>query len=312
MYISINIRIIHLAIPAVIILCTCFIDAMPQQKVQFTQYMFNPLVINPAYAGADEALSLTLIQRSQWLGLEDAPVTQSLSAHTAFMHKQIGVGVTLVNDKVGVHKNLTAVTNYAYHLQVGEKAHLSMGLLAGLHNQRSDYNSLAGYQSPDPKIYNPLIRHTFFDFGAGIYFRSPRVNIGFSAPEILPGRIHVNDTMSIRMSAANYYLFSQYRFHLNDGLEAQPSFMVKYLPGVPVSFDLNMNMIFRKVLTMGLSYRKSESVDFLLKGLLTPQLQFGYSYDHVIGDVARASNGSHELMVHYLFRYVQSNAISPR
>jgi type IX secretion system PorP/SprF family membrane protein len=312
MYSRLDHRTLQIAIPAVIWLCLFFSDLSAQQKVQFTQYMFNPLVINPAYAGADEALSVTFVQRSQWLGLDNAPVTQSLSGHTAFMRKHIGVGLTLVNDKIGVHKNLTAVSNYAYHIAVGEKSHLSMGLLAGIHNQRSDYNSLVGYQNADPKLYNPFISHTFFDFGAGLYFRSPRLNIGLSAPEILPGRVNVNDTLSIRMSAANYYFFSQYRFPINEGLEAQPSFLIKYLPGLPVSFDLNMNLIFRKVLTMGISYRKSESIDFLLKGTLTPQLQFGYSYDHVVGDVARVSNGSHELMIHYLFRYVQSNAVSPR
>ena len=303
-------RLIRTAAAAVMFLC-CH-GAPAQQRVQFTQYMLNPLVVNPAYAGADEALSLTFIQRSQWLGLENAPTTQALSGHTAFMKKHIGLGVTLINDRIGVHKNFTAVTNYAYHLNVGEKSFLSMGVLAGVNNQRSDYNSLIGYQSPDPKLYNPVIAQTFFDFGAGIYYRSPRVNIGFSAPDILPGRINLNDTLSIRMSAANYFLFSQYNFPLTEDLEAQPSMMVKYLPGLPVSFDMNMNMTYRKVLTFGFSYRKSESVDFLLKGFITEQLQFGYSYDHAIGQIARLSNGSHELMIHYLFRFVQSNAISPR
>ena len=283
-----------------------------QQKVQFTQYMFNGLVINPAYAGADEALSMTFIQRSQWAGIEDAPTTQTLSAHTLFKKKHVGLGLTLINDKIGVHKNLGVMTNYAYHLKVGETSYFSMGLQAGIHNRRSDYRSLIADGNNDPKLYNPTIAHTFFDLGMGFYYRSDRLHVGFSAPEILPETITINDTLSLRFNNMNYFLFSRYRIRVNDHIDAEPSVLLKYLPGVPASYDCNLNFIFRKVLTMGLSYRKKESVDFLLKGQVTPQLQFGYAYDHAIGPVARLSNGSHEVMINYLFRYLQKNVASPR
>lgn len=283
-----------------------------QQRVQFTQYMFNGLVLNPAYAGADEALSLTFIQRDQWTAIENAPTTQTLAGHTLFRKKHIGLGLSLVNDKIGVHKNLSAMTQYAYHLKVGAKSYLSMGLQAGIHNSKSDYTSLVSSSNNDPKLYNPLIARTFFDFGMGLYFRNERLHVGFSAPELLPLRIALNDTLSIQLNKVNYFLFSKYRIYVNDNIDAEPSLLLKYLPGVPLSYDCNLNFIFRKVLTMGLSYRKSESVDFLLKGQVTPQLQFGYSYDYPIGQVSRVSNGSHELMVHYLFRYVRKNVASPR
>jgi type IX secretion system PorP/SprF family membrane protein len=307
-----NIRLKRTMKLSVVLLLLFSVYATAQQKVQFTQYMFNTLVINPAYAGAEEALSLTFIQRKQWTGLERSPSTQTLSGHTLFKKNNIGLGATIINDRIGVHKNLSLLTNYAYHLTVREKSYLSMGLLAGIHNQRSDYSTLTGYQSNDPKLYNPYIAHTFFDFGAGVYYRSRRFHAGLSAPEILPAKISVNDTLSIRLSSVNYFLFTKYSIPVNANLDAEPSVLVKYLPGLPVSFDLNMNMVFRKVLTMGLSYRKSESVDFLFKGQLTPQLQFGYAYDHPIGNISRISNGSHEIMIHYLFRYVESNVSSPR
>jgi type IX secretion system PorP/SprF family membrane protein len=114
-------------------------EASAQQRVQFTQYMFNGLIINPAYAGAHEALSLTFIQRSQWAGVENAPNTQTLSAHTLFKKKHLGLGVSLINDRIGVHKNISALTNYAYHLRVSSNAYLSMGLLAGIHSRKSDF-----------------------------------------------------------------------------------------------------------------------------------------------------------------------------
>jgi type IX secretion system PorP/SprF family membrane protein len=286
-------------------------ECFAQQKVQFTQYMFNNLVINPAYAGAEEALSLTFIQRSQWTGIENAPSTQTLSAHTLFMKRNMGLGLTVINDRIGVHKNLNTLVNYAYHLKTGEHSFVSMGLQAGIHYRKSDYASLAG-SSYDPKLFNPVISHVVFDFGMGLYFRSPRFHAGISVPGIIPENLTVNDSVSIALNRSTILLFSKYRIPLNEAVDAEPSFLIKYMAGVPVSYDINLNMVFRKVLTTGLSYRKDESVDFLLKAQVTPQLQFGYAYDYPIGEIATLSNGSHEIVVHYLFRYVQKNVSSPR
>jgi type IX secretion system PorP/SprF family membrane protein len=291
------------------------ISAVPgtaQQKVQFTQYMFNGLVINPAYAGADEALSLTFIQRKQWANIENSPSTQSLSAHTLFKKRRFGLGLTFINDRIGVHKNLSALTNYAYHLKVGENSYLSMGIQAGFHNQKSDYSSLIGPTNMDPKLSNPHISYTSFDFGMGMYFRSPRLHVGLSAPELLPETISMSDSSSIQFKKVNFFLFLKYNITLNENIDIEPSVLLKYLTAVPLSYDLNINLIYRKAVTLGLSYRKSESIDFLFRGKITPQLVLGYSYDHPIGEFSKQSNGSHELMVNYLFRYAQSKLASPR
>jgi type IX secretion system PorP/SprF family membrane protein len=283
-----------------------------QQKMQFTQYMFNGLVINPAYAGADEALSLTFIHRSQWAGVENAPTTQTLSGHTLFKRRHFGLGITIVNDKVGVHKNMNVVTNYAYHLRTGQKSWLSMGLLAGINNQRSDYTSLIGPGNTDPKLYNPVLSETFVNIGAGLYFRSPRFHAGVSSPELIPKQFSVNDSVTVHLSDINLFTFVKYRLTLSPSIDLEPSTLIKYLEGVPLSYDANVNVIIHKVLTLGLSYRKQESVDFLFKAQVTPQLQLGYAYDHAIGQIARLSNGSHEAMVQYVFRYAHKNLSSPR
>lgn len=283
-----------------------------QQKVQFTQYMFNGLVINPAYAGADEALSLTFIQRSQWTGVEKAPSTQTLTGHTLFRKKQVGLGLTLVNDRIGVHQNINALTSYAYHIRVGEKSYLSMGLQGGIKSFKSDYASLASSSNNDPAINSLILSKTYFDLAAGIYYRSPRLHIGISAPELIPQSYTINDTLSIRLSKANFFFFSKYKFTLSENYDLEPSVLIKYLDGVPLSYDVNLSMIYRKVLFLGFSYRKKESVDFILKAQVTKQLQIGYAYDYPIGVVSQLTNGSHELMVNYLFRYVQKNVISPR
>jgi len=287
-------------------------NAFAQQPVQFSQYMFNDLIINPAYAGADGALSLTFVNRSQWSGIENAPTTQTLSAHTLVKNEKVGLGATVVNDKVGVHKDLTIATNYAYHLPVAERSYLSLGLLMGFSNKRSDYQSLTGGTVNDPKIRNARIADSFFEAGAGIYFRSPKWRIGLSAPALIPHGTSINDTLSVQLDRRHFFMLSKYRFSITQNLDLEPSFLIKYLSGLPVSFDANVNAIYREVLTFGASYRKSESVNLLLKAQVTSQLEVGYVYDYGIGEVSRYSNGSHELMIHYHFQFTKTNVSSPR
>lgn len=288
------------------------LHVIAQQKVQFTQYMFNEVVINPAYAGADEALSLTFIQRKQWANIESSPTTQTFSGHTLFKKRHFGLGATIINDKIGVHRNLSALSSFAYHLKVGKESYLSMGLQGGLHSRKSNYARLASGANMDPKLFDAAVAYTAFDLGMGFYFRSPRFHVGLSAPEMLPEEFSLNDTTSVTLKDANYFLFARYTITLNENMELEPSLLLKYFAGIPLSFDVNMSFIFRKVLTVGLSYRKKESLDVMLRGQITPQIQFGYSYDHPIGEVSKVSNGSHEFMINYVFKYVKSKVESPR
>ena len=283
---------------------------LAQQLPQFTQFMYNNLVINPAYAGADEALSLTLLHRSQWTGVDNAPSTQSFSAHSLIKKKQIGLGLTIVRDEIGVHKNTNILTNYAYHINVAEGTVLSMGLQVGLTNLKSDYASLASAPL-DPKLVNS-INETMIDFGAGLYLRSPRFNLSLSSPGLLSRTVSVSDSVSVNFKRANFMGYGRYRFTLSDQFDMEPGIMIKYFTNLPFSYDVNLNFIYRKVLTTGVSYRRNESVDLILKFQLTRQLQFGYAYDYPINYAARLSSASHELMLNYLFRDFKKRAASPR
>lgn len=287
-------------------------ESFGQQAAQFSQYMFNGLVLNPAYAGSDETLNLTFIGRQQWAGIDNAPSTQTFSAHTLIKAKHVGVGLNLVNDKIGVHRNLNVMSSYSYRVQVEEKSYLSFGVQAGIHSTRSDYNSILRDGVTDPGLANVSVSKTSFDFGAGVYFHSPRVTLGFSAPTMLPQTIQLNDTASVHFETTNFFLLSRYKFSVSEAVDLQPGVLLKYLSNVPLSFDVNLNMIYREVLTLGLSYRRKESVDFLLKAQATPQLQVGYAYDYPMKSASVLGAGSHELMVSYLFRYPQSNTTSPR
>jgi type IX secretion system PorP/SprF family membrane protein len=277
-----------------------------QQRVQFTQYMFNNLIINPAYAGADEALSLTFIDRSQWSGVKNAPRTQTFSAHTLSSNKRMGLGMTLQNDRLGAQKNLSGLLVYSYHLKTGKNSVLSMGLQSGFHNTKRDYTSLTG-SSNDPQVQNLYITRTMFDFGAGVYFRAKDFRAGLSSPSLLTEKISLNDSVRVTLRSTNIFGFFSYVLKVNDEVDMMPSTLIKYAPGLPLGFDVNAAFIYRKLLTMGLSYRHNESVDFLMKAKVTPLLQLGYAYDYPTGILSRLSNGSHELMVNYLFKSRRMN-----
>lgn len=294
----------------VLILVIVTLHANGQQGPQFTQFMYNNLVINPAYAGAEEAFSLTMVSRNQWSGIENAPSTQSFSAHTLVKKKHVGLGLTIIRDQLGVHKNTNVLTNYAYHIKLREGSVLSMGIQAGVANLKSDYASLQG-PTIDPKLVNS-INETTIGFGAGIYYRGPRLQLGLSAPELLSPSAHMSDTVSVTFRKNSLLGYSRYRFMLSETLDMEPSLFVKYFPNLPVSFDVNLNFIYRKVLTGGVSYRKNESVDFILKFQLTPQFQFGYAYDYPLKSVSSLGSASHELLIHYVFRNVHKNVASSR
>jgi type IX secretion system PorP/SprF family membrane protein len=298
-------------------LCCCTVwpvmSAQAQQGAQFTQYMFNPIIINPAYAGSEEALKLTLINRSQWVSVDGAPTTQGLYASSLFKKQRIGVGLSFVNDKIGIHKNQDFRGMVAYHLPVSAQATLSFGMQGGLSMSRSNYASLNGTGTTlDPQLAGAAISTTSLSMGMGAYFNSKRFHLGLSMPSVLPQTMSLSDTLSVKWKRVNYLLYAKYDFNLGENMRLEPSILLKYYPGSPISFDVNTCLVIRNALTLGLSYRKKESIDFLMKAQLTKQLQFGYSYDHVTGQVVNASRGTHEISISYLFKFSHDNVDSPR
>ena len=285
-----------------------------QQIGQYTQYFSNELIINPAFAGAQEALSLTMVHRSQWTGLDGAPSTQTLSAHSLFKNKHIGLGASIINDKIGIHRNLTFNTSYAYHLQVDNDAYLSFGLQLGVNHKQSDFGSVAGQVQNlnDPSISGFTETTTAIEMGTGLYYRDSRLHLGLSAPKLFSSKTSFNDSISRDLNKPHYFLYSRYRLPVNRNLKLQPGILVKYLPGVPVSFDFHFAAIFNDVLLTGISYRSFESIDLALQAKLTPQLKAGYNFDYPIGDVGELSHSSHEIMLNYLFKFSKYKIKRPR
>lgn len=283
-----------------------------QQRPQYTQYMFSGMVINPAYAGVDGPLSATLIDRHQWTGMEGAPTTQTLALHALNKKKKVGLGLLIANDKIGIHRSLTAAGVYAYHIQVGRQSFLSLGLQAGIFHVRSNYGALVTAGVPDPKLNNYNVNQVFFDMGAGIYFRSPRFHMGISSPELLPKNTLVNDAPSLSFKSVNVFAFAKYRMPLGPSWEAEPALLIKHFTKVPLSAEGTFTFIFKDVLTAGVAYRMHESIGYLIKLRATPQVQLGYAYDNPVGLTSQLSNGSHELMIQFLLRQKRAGVKSPR
>lgn len=298
-------------ITGILLLLSSFQYALAQQMPQYAQYMFNPLAINPAVAGGEEVLSIGFINRDQWTGIENAPKTQTLMAHSAFAKQNLGLGLVLTHDKIGVHKNLFASVAPAYHLKTGKQSTLSFGAQINVIHQRSDYPSLIQNGTVDPNLAR-AVNSLYADFGFGFFFRSKNFQLGLSAPSFLTHRESPSDTASFQVDHAHYFLFSRYTITLNPFWKVQPGLLIRYAPDLPFGYDINANFIYRNVLTTGVSYRSEKSLTALLMAQATRQLQLGYAYDFALGGMALPRTGSHELMVRYIFRYHKTNIPSPR
>jgi len=283
-----------------------------QQHPHFTQYMFSGLVINPAYAGVDDALSATFIDRRQWRGLEGAPTTQTLALHALTKRKKVGLGFLVSYDRIGVHNNLSAQLNYAYHLKVSPNGILSFGLQGGIMHLKADYASLVNTGSPDPKMTTYFLNEVYASFGTGIYYRNKKWQVGFSLPELLPRANYINDTTSLSFKTINAFALIRYRAELNNDWTLEPALLLKRYGSLPVSFESTLATTYKHVLTLGATYRLRESIGMMLRTKFTPQLNAGYAYDYPLQLNPRLGAVSHEVMLQYKFSFDKSGIKSPR
>jgi len=268
-----------------------------QQDPQFSQYMYNPIEINPAYAGTKEGFIMTGIARMQWVGVEDAPQTQSFSIHSP-VHKNMGLGFTATNDKAGPLSQTMFYWDYSYQIDVGFDSRLSFGLKAGFHILNLDLNAIDAYHESDPEIYN--INNNFVpNAGVGLYFYTYNYYIGISAPRLLEQNFSPNASGQALL-VNHYFLMGGYIFDLDEIVKIKPSFIVKFTPDAPPSFDFSSNIYYERW-GFGFSYRYEDAVVGIFQLFLSPQLSFGYSYDYTLSDLRHESSGSHEFMFRYDF-----------
>ena len=282
-----------------------------QQDPMYTQYMFNTLSVNPGYAGSYDALSILGLYRTQWVGLDGAPVTQTFTMHTPIRDKNMGVGLSLVNDVVGPVHQTQLFVDYSYTVRLSDVDKLSFGLKGGFGLYSGDLDALEREVTADPLAIN-FKSNMMPNVGVGIYYHAERGYLGLSAPKLLTGKLKVNN-QELGEFKRHYFLIGGYLFDLSKSLVLKPSFLVKAVEGAPLSIDLSGMLYIRERVGIGLSHRIGDSFSGLLEVFLTPSLRLGYAYDYTLTPLRDYNSGTHEITLGYDFWYKDRSRIhSPR
>jgi type IX secretion system PorP/SprF family membrane protein len=267
-----------------------------QQVPIYSAYMFAPSIINPAITGTNQDFSTNLIHRSQWVGIENAPKTSALNCEYGFKNRNIGLGLSIINDQVGIYNNLEINTSYSYHVDF-QKSILSFGLQAGISNVKIDYSSVK--YSKDETVYDQAfgqnINRTKPIFGTGIYYQSDKFYAGASMPYLRINRTSQGE------QANTYYAFatSGYLFELPHNIIIKPSFLIRYNNGAPINIDLNTNIWIKKCIGFGVSYRTNKSIVGMVDLRINRHFRIGFAHDFNRSALSSFTNGSNEIMIKY-------------
>lgn len=284
-----------------------------QQETQHSMYFFNPVLVNPAYAGSQEALQVTGTVRDQWTGLKGAPKTQCLTMHTPLLSENIGIGLTVLNDQLGVTKNTGFYLDLAYSVKLNKKNHrLAFGVKTGLDLFRQDLSALRIQDNTDELYLDNLnYKKNLFNVGAGIYYYGKRFYVGASSPRLLKNKISaLADQKALQEN--HIYFFSGLVFKLNSAVNMRPSVMVKYVNNAPLSIEANLSFLFYEKFWIGAMYRHGAAAGLNVMYLLNQNLKVGYAYDYQLTSLQKFSYGSHELMLSYDLRSKAKGYKSPR
>jgi type IX secretion system PorP/SprF family membrane protein len=279
---------------------------MSQSNGMMSQYMFNRLLINSAYAGSEESLTLGFLNKNQWSGVKGAPSTQVFSGHSP-VNDKVGLGLTLVNDQMGELNQKGLYGAYAYRIKSNDFK-LSFGIQAGLTFYK--YDEMFLKDKNDPVFYKENSSLTEPDFGAAVYYENNRMYLGFSVPQFF--NFNPRKEFTISLQQRNYILHSGYSFAISEVLTVNPSALVYFNERTKPEINLNTNFLLDNLLWVGAIYRNFDNLGLLSKLQLNTQIQLGYGYDFNMGELKSLSAGSHEIMIKYSFIYVEKNVISPR
>lgn len=278
-----------------------------QQDAQYTQYMYNMNVLNPAYAGSKGVTSIGLLGRSQWVGVEGAPQTVTLSLHSP-VGKAVGLGLSVIHDEIGPVKEDNVYADFSYTIFTSDEGRLAFGIKGGI--SFLDVREVNQVEDGDP--LNIPIHQASPNFGAGVFYYNERFYAGLSAPNFLETR-HLEKKGGIISTASekmHYFLTTGYVFELNNNLKLKPSTMFKATSGAPLSVDLSLNLLVDEKVELGLSHRLDDSISGMIGFQVNDDFRVGYAYDHTITRFGVFNSGSHEIML--LFNFNRKMVKSPR
>ncbi len=287
------------------------INSYAQQDPQYTQYMYNMNVLNPAYAGSKGTLSIGVLGRTQWVNIDGAPKTFTLSAHAPFGEK-VGLGLSAIVDKIGPVKEQNLFADFSYTIKTSEVGKLAFGLKAGFTFHNLDEFSLTTIDPNDPSVLD-FDNRTFPNFGAGAFYYTNKFYVGLSLPNILETKHFEKENGLTKASEKmHYFLTSGYVFDLSESLKFKPSVMAKAAPGAPLSIDLSANFLLSEKLELGTSYRFDDSISGLVSFLVTDDFRLGYAYDYTTSNLGDLNSGSHEVFLLWDIDLSRDKVISPR
>ncbi len=289
-----------------------------QQDPMYTHYMDNTLIVNPAYAGSRDALTVTALYRSQWVDFKGAPVNQTITMHAPLQNQHIGLGLAISNDKIGPINNSSIVGDFAYRMNLSKKSTLALGLSAGINIFQANLSALQLNQQSDPTFQNNINNHITPNIGFGAYYYREHFYAGVSSSNLLQNNYssitQANGVALIGQEQRSYYLIAGAVFNLGDDVAFKPTTLVKVTAAAPVEVDLTASFIIMKRLLLGAMYRTGDAVGALVGFYVTPQFYLGYSYDFSYGLKTPLYNmGSHEIILRYDFlRFDKKQVHTPR
>ncbi|WP_179021332.1 PorP/SprF family type IX secretion system membrane protein [Winogradskyella forsetii] len=281
-----------------------------QQDPQYTQYMYNMNIVNPAYAGSREGLSFGLLYRNQWSRIEGGPETGTFFGHTP-IGSNLGLGLSVISDQIGPVKETNAYVDVSYTLNLGGEHKLAFGVKAGATFHDIGLAGIDIVDEDDPFL-NQNINSTTPNIGAGFFYYTNKYYVSLSVPNLLSS-VHLdNDGRKIGSETQHYFLTGGYVFDLSPNTELKPSVMVKSAFDAPTSFDVNLNARFFKKFEIGASYRLDDSFSGLVNFALTDGLRIGYAYDAISSDIKAYAPASHEIMLLFDLNFPKRVSRSPR
>ena len=321
MNISINKIYISNTLKLTVLICTCFIfsnfkNAYAQTEPMYSQYMYNMLGVNPAYAGNREVLGLNFFQRNQWVGLRGAPKTTSLSIDQSIKEGKIGLGIQMFSDQLGVEDASGVNAFLSSRIKVSDNGILSAGLSVGFMNYQFNSLDVLNRIRTDDNVFVTVIPSQWNpSVGFGLYYNTDQFYVGVSSPSLLKSRLaKYENFVSGIQKTDDFHLFTTmgYVIKINEEINLKPSTMIKMVSGAPIEFDLNTNVWLKDILGLGVSYRTGDAVLGMAEIQTSPNLRFGYAYDMPFSPLKPYTRGSHEIMIRYEWGSSKSKIKSTR
>ncbi|WOD42567.1 PorP/SprF family type IX secretion system membrane protein [Hwangdonia lutea] len=286
-------------------------ESLAQQDPQYSQYMYNTMNINPGYTGQRDVLSIAGLYRTQWVGIDGAPKTQTFSLHSPLRNEKVGLGLSVVNDKLGPSSETYFDANFSYTIPLGtvNKHDLTFGLKAGFHVLSLDW-SKGRYQNPD-NAYSENLNLLSPTIGAGVYWHSNKAYLGISVPNVITTDHYDDFQESVAAERLHFYIIGGYVFELSENTKFKPAFLLKAVTGAPLIADFSANFLIKEKLTLGLAYRWDDAISGLAGFQISDSLFIGYAYDLTTTNLNNYNSGSHEIMLRFEPRQL-GRILSPR